>query len=230
MLSDRDLGNHRLALTTLNSAIHNKMNIILPHLSELLPAVFGDTQVKPELIREVQMGPFKHKVDDGLELRKVRDIPDLHIDASFQLHRTNVYQSAYETLYASLDTAFSVTHVSEFFDRILAGLEDEQDIRTICNLMTSKLIPIAPEETQRYLDQLSERYSAVLSFKPKDNAVKQELEKAQEASMGVLKVTRELSKAFPNAEVSGDHHKWKAYMEWVRKTFATQLKSLETEF
>lgn len=67
-------------------------------------------------------------------------------------------------------------------------------------------------------------------LKPKDNAVKQELEKAQEASMGILKVTRELSKAFPNAEVSGDHHKWKAYMEWVRKTFATQLKSLETEF
>lgn len=71
MLSDRDLGNHRLALTTLNSAIHNKMDILLPHLNELLPAVFGDTKVKPELIREVQMGPFKHRVDDGLELRKV---------------------------------------------------------------------------------------------------------------------------------------------------------------
>jgi cullin-associated NEDD8-dissociated protein 1 len=71
MLSDSDLGNHRLALTTLNSAIHNKMNLLLPHLGELLPAVFGDTQIKPELIREVQMGPFKHKVDDGLDLRKV---------------------------------------------------------------------------------------------------------------------------------------------------------------
>jgi len=71
MLSERDLGNHRLALTTLNSAIHNKLALILPHLGELLPAVLGDTQIKPELIREVQMGPFKHKVDDGLELRKV---------------------------------------------------------------------------------------------------------------------------------------------------------------
>ncbi|GAB1214803.1 hypothetical protein ATERTT37_003973 [Aspergillus terreus] len=208
MLSDRDLGNHRLALTTLNSAIHNKMDIILPHLSELLPAVFGDTKIKPELIREVQMGPFKHRVDDGLELRK----------------------SAYETLYASLDTTFSLSHVSEFFDRILAGIDDEQDIRTICNLMTSKLITLAPEETQRYLDALSERYSAVLSFKPKDNAVKQDLEKAQEASMGVLKISRELCKAFPNAEASSEHHKWKAYMEWVRKTFAGQLKSLDTEF
>lgn len=96
--------------------------------------------------------------------------------------------------------------------------------------MTSKLITLAPEETQRSLDALSERYSVVLSFKPKDNAVKQELEKAQEASMGVLKITRELSKAFPNAEASGEHHKWKAYMEWVRKTFSSQLKSLETEF
>ena len=71
MLADQDLSNHRLALTTLNSAIHNKMNLLLPHLGELLPAVFGDAHIKPELIREVQMGPFKHKVDDGLDLRKV---------------------------------------------------------------------------------------------------------------------------------------------------------------
>lgn len=111
----------------------------------------------------------------------------------------------------------------------MAGIEDEQDIRTICNLMTSKLIPLAPEETQRYLDPLSERYTAVLSFKPKDNAVKQEIEKAQEASMGVLKITRDISKAFPNAEITGESHKWKTYMDWVRKTFTTQFKGLELE-
>lgn len=75
MLSDSDLGNHRLALTTVNSAIHNKTSFILPHLNEILPAVVGDTKIKPELVREVQMGPFKHKVDDGLELRKVRSLP-----------------------------------------------------------------------------------------------------------------------------------------------------------
>lgn len=205
MLGDNDLANHRLALTTLNSAIHNKMDILLPHLSELLPAVIGDTQVKPELIREVQMGPFKHKVDDGLELRK----------------------SAYETLYATLDTAFSRIHVPECFDRIVAGIDDEQDIRTICNLMTSKLITLAPQETERHLDALAEKYSAVLSFKPKETAVKQELEKAQEASLGVLKVTRELAKAFPTAETAAERLKWKAYMEWVRKTFPGQLKEVD---
>ncbi|CAG7952072.1 unnamed protein product [Penicillium olsonii] len=208
MLGDSDLGNHRLALTTLNSAIHNKMELLLPHLDELLPAVLGDTKIKPELIREVQMGPFRHKVDDGLDLRK----------------------SAYETLYASLDTSFSRTHMTELFDRILAGIDDEQDIRAISNLMTSKLIKIAPEDTERRLDALSEHYTAVLSFKPKDNAVKQELEKAQEASLGILKITRELSKAFGGAESSGDLHKWKAYMEFVRKNFQQQFASLENDF
>ncbi|KAL4949993.1 armadillo-type protein [Aspergillus filifer] len=208
MLSDRDLGNHRLALTTLNSAIHNKLSLILPHLGELLPAVLGDTQIKPELIREVQMGPFKHKVDDGLELRK----------------------SAYETLYAALDTSFTHSHLNELFSRILAGIDDEQDIRTISNLMTSKLITLAPEETNRHLDALSERYTSVLSFKPKENAVKQELEKAQEASTGILKITRELSKAFPGAEAAGDKLKWKGYMEWVRTQFGGQFGSLENEF
>ncbi|KAK2767024.1 hypothetical protein FQN54_006341 [Arachnomyces sp. PD_36] len=207
MLSDGDLGNHRLALTTVNSAIHNKMDLVFPHLGQLLPAVVADTVIKPELIREVQMGPFKHKVDDGLELRK----------------------SAYETLYACLDYGFSKINTSEFFDRILAGVADEQDIRIICNLMTSKLITLSPEETQRRLDSLSEKYRAVLAFKPKDSAVKQEIEKAQEASLGVLKISRELDRAFPGAGASGEHPAWKSYMEWVRKDFGSYLRNIDVE-
>lgn len=95
--------------------------------------------------------------------------------------------------------------------------------------MTAKLIALAPEEAQRQLDIFSERYRVVLSFRPKDNAVKQELEKAQEASLGILKISRELEKAFPTAESSGEHPKWKAYMDWIRKTFALQLRSLDVE-
>jgi cullin-associated NEDD8-dissociated protein 1 len=143
---------------------------------------------------------------------------------------SNYYlQSAYETLYASLDTSFAQTHLSELFDRVIAGIEDEQDIRAVSNLMTSKLIISAPEETERRLDALSEGYMTVLSFKPKDNAVKQELEKAQEATQGILKVTKELSKSFPGAEASNDLHKWRGYMEWVRKNFTSQFNSLDAD-
>jgi cullin-associated NEDD8-dissociated protein 1 len=93
--------------------------------------------------------------------------------------------------------------------------------------MTTKLITIAPEATERRLDLLAEQYTKVLSFKPKDNAVKQELEKAHEASLGILKITKELSKAFPNAEASNDLHHWKTYMEYVRKQFAKEYSSLD---
>jgi len=71
MLNEQDLENRRLALITLNSATHNKPELILPHLDEFLPLVMNETVIKPELVREVSMGPFKHKVDDGLEIRKV---------------------------------------------------------------------------------------------------------------------------------------------------------------
>lgn len=71
MLKDPELENQRLAMTTLNSAAHNKPDLIVPNLGILLPLVIKESEVKPELIREVMMGPFKHKVDDGLEVRKV---------------------------------------------------------------------------------------------------------------------------------------------------------------
>lgn len=72
MLQDSDMDIRRLAMTTLNSAAHNKPDLIMPHLGELMPFVLNESVIKKELVREVMMGPFKHTVDDGLEVRKVR--------------------------------------------------------------------------------------------------------------------------------------------------------------
>ena len=71
MLSDTDLANRRLGVTTLNSSIHNKPALILPELEKFLPTILKDSMIKPELIRVVSYGPFKMDVDDGLDLRKV---------------------------------------------------------------------------------------------------------------------------------------------------------------
>lgn len=71
ILSDSDMEIRRLAMTTLNSATHNKPDLILPNLGQLMPYVLRESVIKPELVREVMLGPFKHKVDDGLEVRKV---------------------------------------------------------------------------------------------------------------------------------------------------------------
>ena len=44
-------------------------------ISAILPLVYGETHVRKELIKSVQMGPFTHKVDHGLDARKVNFEP-----------------------------------------------------------------------------------------------------------------------------------------------------------
>lgn len=60
----------RLSLSALNSAARTKPHLVRDHLPALLPTLYTETKVNPELIRTVQMGPWTHKVDDGLDARK----------------------------------------------------------------------------------------------------------------------------------------------------------------
>ncbi|KAL9000054.1 MAG: hypothetical protein Q9188_005766 [Gyalolechia gomerana] len=210
MLNDNDLENRRLALGVLNSATHNKSDMILPNLKDLVPLVMKESTVKPELVREVQMGPFKHKVDDGLDVRK----------------------SAYETLYTLMEAAYSRISPVDLFDRIIAGLGDEHEIKVLSNLMLTKLVHIDPEETGRHLDAIAERYRSILAFKPKENAVKQEVEKLNEANKGVLKVTQLLQNILPSNASAANNlqgEKWKGYWDWVGKDFKSQLAGVEQE-
>ncbi|KAB8299785.1 hypothetical protein EYC80_000037 [Monilinia laxa] len=212
MLTDTELENRRLALTTLNAAAHNKPDLINPNLSQLLPLVMNESVIKEDLIREVMMGPFKHKVDDGLEVRK----------------------SAYETLYALMETAFSRINILDFYDRIIAGLKDEHDIRALCNLMLNKLVVLDPDETARRLDPIADCFRVTLSIKLKDTAVKQEIEKQDEAVKSTLRSTLNLHARIPAASTgmgaqSSQHQTWRTYFEWVEKDFEQPLKSLREE-
>ncbi|KAK0727873.1 armadillo-type protein [Lasiosphaeria miniovina] len=217
ILEDPEMEIRRHAMSTLNSASHNKPELILGHLSQLMPYVMNETVIKPELIHEVQMGPFKHIIDDGLEVRK----------------------AAYETLYALMETAFSRISTIDLYDRIVAGLSDENDIRALCNFMVSKLVYIDPDETSRRLDSIAVAFRMTLSQKLKDTAVKQEIEKQEEGNKAVLRVTLLLGEKLKSAlnsggraksgAASGSNQVWTVYWEWVNKDFSTQIKNLHEE-
>jgi cullin-associated NEDD8-dissociated protein 1 len=49
----------RLSLASLNAAIQNKPHLLIDRLSALQPLLYQETIARPELKREVQMGPFK---------------------------------------------------------------------------------------------------------------------------------------------------------------------------
>lgn len=56
----------------MNSAAYNKPDLIRDCISDLLPLLYDQTNINTDLIHTVEMGPFKHQVDDGLEIRKVK--------------------------------------------------------------------------------------------------------------------------------------------------------------
>lgn len=139
-----------------------------------------------------------------------------------------------------METAFSRISSLEFYDRVIAGLKDENDIRAICNLMLSKLIVIDPDETTRRLDTIAECYRKVLSVKLKEGSVKQEVQKQEEANRSILRVTLLLADRTktplltgPGAAVQAQQAQqqvsnpiWQQYWEWVNKEFDNSIRTL----
>ncbi|OAP62878.1 hypothetical protein AYL99_02105 [Fonsecaea erecta] len=212
MLNDSDLSNRRLAVTTLNAAIHNKPELVIPDVGQLLPTVLEDSKIKPELVKQVKIGPFTHTEDAGLDLRK----------------------SAYATMYALLDCPSAIPHlpIPKIFDRILDGIPDDHDIRTLCILMLSRLSVIDPDATRRRLPMLAEKFRVVLGAKLKENAVKQEIEKVNEANTAVVRITLELDRKFPHVTVegvAGELISWRGYVDFVKREFAGMVRSVQME-
>ena len=75
-----------------------------------------------ELIREVEMGPFKHTVDDGLDLRK----------------------AGYECMYTLLDSCLDRLDIYTFLNHVEEGLTDDYDIKMLTYLMLVRLATLVP--------------------------------------------------------------------------------------
>ncbi|KAG2206299.1 hypothetical protein INT47_007313 [Mucor saturninus] len=165
LLQDTDLNVRRLALLTINSAVHRKPYLIRDVLPQLIPLLYEETVVKEELIHTVEMGPFKHKVDDGLEIRK----------------------AAYECMYTLLNSCLDKIDVYGFLDHVRVGLDDQHDIKMLAYLMLIRLGKVAPTAVTQRLDDLVAPLKATLDVKMRSNAVKQEVEKNQELIRAALR-------------------------------------------
>lgn len=111
-MSDEELQVRKAALHSVNVVClcHSCSEILRGHTDFLFERIKEDSKQKPELIREVDLGPFKHKVDDGLPLRKF----------------------AY-TVSASLLQAYPEQVASpSLIDLVLQGMADNEDVQVIC--------------------------------------------------------------------------------------------------
>ena len=82
-------------------------------LPELLPMLYEQTKKRPELVHQVDLGPFKHTVDDGLELRK----------------------AAFECMDTLLDGCPDRLELAQFLVHLIDGLKDDHAIKVLRHTM-----------------------------------------------------------------------------------------------
>ena len=179
LIEDADLKVRRGALLTLNCLAHNKPAAIRELLPKLLPLLYGETVRRPELVHQVDLGPFKHTVDDGLDLRK----------------------AAFETMETLLARAADRLEFSAFLTHLLDGLKDDGDIKLLCHRMLIDLSvhPAAAPVLVTTLDAMSEPLRLTLTATLKDNAVKQQIERHHELLRSAMRAVRALER-MPDVE------------------------------
>ncbi|XP_078075955.1 cullin-associated NEDD8-dissociated protein 1 [Mustelus asterias] len=215
-LEDPDLNVRRVALVTFNSAAHNKPSLIRDLLDTVLPHLYNETKVRKELIREVEMGPFKHTVDDGLDIRK----------------------AAFECMYTLLDSCLDRLDIFEFLNHVEDGLKDHYDIKMLTFLMLVRLSTLCPSAVLQRLDRLVEPLRATCTTKVKANSVKQEFEKQDELKRSAMRAVAALL-TIPEAEKSplmsefqsqiSSNPELAAIFESIQKdSSSTSLESMDT--
>jgi cullin-associated NEDD8-dissociated protein 1 len=154
-LQSDDLEVTKATLDTLQALTLKKPRLIMNMLSDLLPMVYNHLIFNKEHLTVVQMGPFQHKADKGLECRKI----------------------AYELFHALLTNAKDVIDLAVFIEKVLVGLSDPSNIII---QKTHSILRTAVENhswvIQRHLPTITQALQKSIFIQQKDTIVKQDLE------------------------------------------------------
>lgn len=183
LMEDKNLSIRQVSLSTLISAIKNKSHLLIPHLDRLLPILYKETVKNMDLVRVIRMGPFRHNVDDGLELRK----------------------AAYEAMFTlvtalPLEIQLNLIRDKQFYSRIFAGLEDDHDIRVMNCVTLGRMVATdvrfltlrnddlesTDNNTLTNLDKIIKQFNEIVNTQLKSSASKQEFESHSELVRNVF--------------------------------------------
>jgi len=190
LLSDPALEVRKAILVSLNHVGHHKAKIVRDALPKYLNLLYGETKPKPELIKEIVLGPFKHKVDTGLDTR----------------------QAAFEAMYTFLDTCITRLEVTEYISHVANGLTDESfDIQLLNHLILVRLAKKAPTTLVASLDLLVEPLKTCVTSKAKDETVTQQVEHNNELIRSCLRAIYAITQI-------PDHESSQKFQEFMKTT------------
>lgn len=137
LVQDSDLSVKKNALESLTAVIHSQPHVVRADLERLHKVAIFETQIKPELITEVDLGPFKHKVDEGIPIRK----------AAYALLDTMVEKIPEKT---------DCSHVTEV---VIKGIDDTaEECMILCLHIIGRLVSWAPAIVVSNMDVLIESF------------------------------------------------------------------------
>lgn len=203
-LEDDDLGVRRAALLVVNTAAHHHAVYLSPYVRErVLPVLLLTTEVKLE--RVVDLGPFKHKVDDGLPLRK----------------------AAYACIDTLLDVLPQQVDISLLLPHLQRGLRDQDDIQLLSHQILIKICRVQPGSVVGALDVLLEPLEKTLNKKVKEDQVGPEVERVKDLIRSALRAVDAIS----GVRDTEAHPKFAAMLENIKrnKTLAPLLESVKSE-
>lgn len=203
LITDPDVSVSKNALQAVHAVGRSRPAVLSPYLEDVLSLIFKRTEKNPNLVRVVDLGPFRHEEDFGLDLRK----------ASFGIMRTLI----------SGPLAYKIP-METFISKVVVGLGDHQDVRAIAQLIISTLAS-SPFRAQLVgaLKDILEAFERTLSERMKENAVRQEMERHEESIRGVLRTVRMLETA---VEINGSPSFQKFMSATVQRKFTEQYRAV----
>eukprot|EP00177_Eucheuma_denticulatum_P007786 GFKZ01014162.1.p1 GENE.GFKZ01014162.1~~GFKZ01014162.1.p1 ORF type:complete len:1315 (+),score=222.37 GFKZ01014162.1:406-4350(+) len=174
LIEDSEVTVAKSALQAVNAIAKSRPSLLIPHIAVLHDLVFSRLKKNKDFVRIVDLGPFKHEEDYGLDMRK----------AAFDCMRTFVS-----------GPLRSFIQLTTLVEHTLIGLADHSDVRAIAQLIlaTAAATPAASELVS-IIGPIVNALDVTFSEKVKTNAVRQEAERHEESIRGALRAVRMLER------------------------------------
>lgn len=173
LASKNDLEVKKNCLQSLNQIAFNPnlKACIKPRIQDVVLVALNETPIKKELITTVDLGPFKHTVDNGVPNRK----------AAFSL---------LETLAEHFN--FNQQHLVE---AVIQGIADSnEDVQLLCLGLLNKLIGICPIHVIGLVDSICEKFQGIYNKHSSSLKKEDEAERATNLMRGVLRVCESINR------------------------------------
>lgn len=176
LISSHDLAIKKNTLESLSMIAFNPQlkSLLADKINEIVNITLYETPVKKELITQVDLGPFKYNVDNGVPVRKAAFMLLENVTEKYVFNQNNVVEAT------------------------INGFQDSNDdVLQQCLRSMNKLLNICPFVVLEHLDKLVEKMNTIYqknSNNLKDHSKDGQGERSLNLIRGILRISERLQK------------------------------------